>query len=101
MADVFIEVDTVQLERDRGTLVEQLGEMRKILSRVYEQMEELDGMWDGPANEMFRNQFNSDRQNFEAACQEVQSLIDSFANAKQEYEKCEDQVGAAVAVIRI
>jgi len=101
MASVFIEIDTEQLERDRTALEEGLGQMRQILKNVYEQMEELDGMWDGPANEVFQQQFASDRQEFEAACQEVQGLIDSFAHAKEEYEKCEEQVNAAVAAIRI
>ena len=74
MAGAFIEVDTQQLERD---------------------------MWDGPANIVFRQQFAKDREEFEAMCKEMESLIESLTYAKWEYEKCENQVSAAIAAIRI
>ena len=101
MAGVFIEVDTQQLERDKEAVKERLQQVQQALKKVYAQVEELDAMWDGPANIVFRQQFASDREEFEAMCKEVESFIESLTYAKWEYEKCESQVNAAVAAIRI
>lgn len=101
MAGVLIEVDTQQLERDKETVKERLMQVEQSLKRVYELVEELDAMWDGPANLAFRQQFANDRESFEEMCREVKNLIESLAYAKMEYEKCENQVKAAVAAIRI
>lgn len=101
MAGVFIEVDTQQLERDKEAVKERLQQVQQALKKVYAQVEELDAMWDGPANIVFRQQFASDREEFETMCKEVESLIESLTYAKWEYEKCENQVNAAIAAIRI
>lgn len=101
MAGGFIEVDTQLLQRDENSLNEKLGVVRKSLERVYGQMEELDAMWDGPANEAFRQQFAQDREQFEAICKEVQELINSVGHACKEYNRCEAQVKAAVSAISI
>ena len=101
MAGVFIEVDTQQLERDKEAVKEGLQQVQQALKKVYAQVEELDAMWDGPANIVFRQQFASDREEFETMCKEVESLIESLTYAKWEYEKCENQVNAAIAAIRI
>ena len=101
MAGAFIEVDTQQLERDKEAVKEQLHQVQNALKKVYAQMEELDAMWDGPANIVFRQQFAKDREEFEGMCKEIESLIESLTYAKWEYEKCENQVSAAIAAIKI
>lgn len=101
MAGVFIEVDTQQLQRDKNALQERLNQLRQTLQNVYGQMDELDAMWDGPANQAFKEQFASDRGEFEAVCAEVEALIASMEFARGAYEKCEAEVYAAVAAIRI
>lgn len=101
MAGAYIEVDTQQLERDKEAMKEQLHQVQKALKKVYAQMEELDAMWDGPANIAFRQQFTNDQEEFEGMCKEIESLIESLTYAKWEYEKCENQVSAAIAAIKI
>lgn len=101
MAGAFIEVDTQQLELDKEAMREQLQQVQKELKKVYAEMEELDAMWDGPANIAFRQQFANDREEFEGICKEIESMIESLTYAKGEYEKCENQVSAAIAAISI
>ena len=101
MAGVLVEVDTAQMERDIESVKERLQAVRSALETVYAQMEELDAMWDGPANDAFRKQFASDREEFAAMCKEMDSLVESLTYAKWEYEKCESRVNAAVAAIRV
>lgn len=101
MAATFIEVDTQQLQRDEGLLNDKLNAVRERLKRVYELMEALDGTWNGPANEAFRNQFTQDREQFDAICKEVQDLINSVDHACKEYNRCEAQVKDTVSAISI
>ena len=98
---MFIEVDTIQLGRDESDLDAQIWEMQNVLDDVYEQMNELDAMWDGLASEVFKVQFARDKEYFTEACGEVQLLSESIAKARMEYEKCDELVSMAIDAIRI
>ncbi len=97
----FIEVDTVALNNDKNTANEMIIAVQKELESVYDQVAELNAMWDGVANEAFNQVFASDRQLFDAICEEGKALVSSIESAKAEYEKCEMQVNEAISAIRI
>lgn len=96
-----IAVNTGTLASDIELLQSQLDFVKKDTNQMYEAMQALDAMWDGPANEAFRTQFSKDREDMETLCQTVQDIIDCMTYAKGEYNTCENEVGNIVAAIRI
>lgn len=96
-----ITVNTWTLSGDIETLQQQLNVIRADMDKMYEAVRVLDGMWDGPANQAFNVQFNSDRNDMLELCNIVQKIIDCMEYAKKEYNSCEADVGSIVASIAI
>ncbi len=100
MAD-YIEVNITALEQDIGELQETLKLVRGDMGAMFDTVQELDTMWDGPANEAFNRQFEADRQTLEALCEAVEDILGSMENAQGEYRKCEAGVREEIEKIRI
>lgn len=101
MANQEIAVNTDTLAADIGELRTALGEARQALDDMFAQIQELDTMWDGPANEEFNRQFGNDHENAKEMCATVQSLIECMEYAKEEYNNCENQVNGIVSAISV
>lgn len=100
MAD-YIEVNMTALEQDTGELRGTLKLVRDDMDAMFNTVQELDAMWDGPANEAFNRQFESDRQTLLALCKAVEDILGSMENAKEQYQKCEAGVREEIDKIRI
>ena len=100
MAD-YIEVNMTALEQDTKELKETLKLVRDDMGAMFETVQELNTMWDGPANKAFNRQFESDRQVFEELCKSVEDILGSMENAQGEYQKCEAGVREEIDKIRI
>ena len=100
MAD-YVEVKTSTLGQDTEELESTLALVRKAMKDMFNAVTELDGMWDGPANKAFNQQFAKDHQVFEEVAEAVNGIIDSMKNAKTLYEKCEATVSNEIDRIRI
>ena len=96
-----ITINTWTLSGDIETLQQQLNVIRTDMDKMYDAVRVLDSMWDGPANEAFNVQFNSDRNDMLELCNVVQKIIDCMEYAKKEYNSCEADVGSIVASIAI
>ena len=101
MANQEIAVNTDTLASDIAELNGALDTARKMLSDMFTQIQELDAMWDGPANDEFNRQFANDHENAEEMCKTVQSLIECMEYAKEQYNSCENQVNVIVSAINI
>ena len=97
----YIEVNITALEQDTGELRETLKLVRDDMGAMFDTVQELDTMWDGPANEAFNKQFESDRQTLLALCKAVEDILGSMENAQGEYRKCEAGVREEIEKIRI
>ena len=58
-------------------------------------------MWDGPANDEFRRQFDNDHENAEELCKTVDSIIKCMQYAREQYDLCENDVNTLIAAINI
>lgn len=96
-----IAVNTVTLNQDIETLTTTLGQIKKNLGKMYDAVNALDSMWDGDANAIFNQQFETDRSAMEDVCKNIQSVIDCMDYAKEQYNTCEGRVGEIVSSIRI
>ena len=100
MAD-YIEVNMTALEQDTGELRGTLKLVRDDMDAMFDTVQELDAMWDGPANNEFNRQFANDNENAKGLCQTVESLINCMEYAKEQYNSCENQVNGIVSAINI
>ena len=101
MASNYIKVNTSALRNDAGDLAEMAERARKQLKDMYDHIIALDGMWDGPANETFVQQFTGDYELLNSLCDSVKAFSNDLRDAAQEYDKCEDSVENAVRAIRV
>ncbi|MBR3525127.1 MAG: WXG100 family type VII secretion target [Lachnospiraceae bacterium] len=96
-----IGVNTDTLRSQVESLRTEIGQAENELGKMYDAVQALDGMWDGPANEAFKAQFMDDREFMEELCKTVREIIDSMDNARTEYESCENAVRQMIEEIRI
>lgn len=96
-----ITVDTVTLSGDIEELQNSLSGIRRQLNEMFEQVAELDAMWDGPANAEFNRQFTNDYENSKELCNTVESIIQCMQYAREQYNLCENEVNGIVASINI
>ena len=97
----FVEVDTVRLNSDNNTVNEMIEAVKRELGNIYTEVDAMNRMWDGTANDLFTQAFASDRELFNVICEEGKALVSSIQTAKAEYEKCEAQVDSVISAISI
>ncbi len=95
MADI-IEVNITTLAQDIGDMQDTIKMIRDDMKGMFDSINELNTMWDGPAHLAFMMQFNTDKNRFEDLCESLDDVADSFDNAKNEYRKCEGTVSQLI-----
>lgn len=101
MAITYIEIDTGQLNRDIEELEENITNANQSLTAMVQEMDELNSMWQGQANDAFRAQFANDNTMMQELLKEMQKLEECMRYASGEYVKCESEVKNMVDSIRI
>lgn len=101
MANSMMEVDPLQLGREKDALLEEIRGIKDAVMKVYQQMNELDAMWDGAANTAFINAFVEDGNLFNQQIKLLLAYAEKLEFAKTEYIRCEDQVRDAINAIRV
>ena len=96
-----IGVNTSTLNSQADSIEKEVKAIRGDITRMYEAVQTLDSMWDGPASMAFKTQFNNDQQKMLELCDTIQSIVDSMKFAKKEYEDCENAVNGIIASIRV
>lgn len=101
MAADRIEVNTQLLGRLVSDMREDAASIRNYVQEIYQNIRELDAMWDGPANQAFNLQFEKDRAKLLDICSEIENYIDKVKDAQDEYNRCESAVADMINAIRI
>jgi len=101
MAAQEITVDMTQLASDIGILQETVAALRSQMQEMFDNIVELDAMWEGSANAAFNVQFRSDYENMESMCKTFDSIIECLEYANKEYNSCENAVYDIVAAVSI
>lgn len=99
MATSF-EVNLSNLNSDINNARHSLDYIEKNIKGMFDEIKELDAMWDGDANDAFNVQFNSDYEMMLDVCKNIEKIIVSMEFAKQEYAKCENSVSSAVRAMK-
>ncbi len=101
MAIKEISINTATLSRDITQLRTLLGQLEKNRTRLIQEIEELNRMWQGPSNQAFNAQFKTDCLSFENLCKTIREMIQAMEHAKTEYDLCDNKVNSLVNAIRI
>lgn len=101
MAFKEIAVNTSTLASDISELQTTLASAKAQLDDMFNQVVELDAMWDGPANEEFNRQFGNDYENAKNLCKTIESLIECMKFARDQYNICENEINDIVSAITI
>jgi len=97
----LIEVDTAQLGRDIQQLQSTLRQTREHIETLRARMDEMNEMWEGPANRTMRQRFQRDHAQMLALCGSVESLLQTLESIRQAYDTCENNVRGVVDALRI
>ena len=96
-----IRVDTTQLQKDKNTVKANLKKVERIIKSIYDDVAELDAMWDGSANEAFKNQFQRDYVTINEILRDIEKYIEKMSYAKNKYENCENAVSEIISKIKV
>lgn len=96
-----IGVSTQTLNAQTDSIQRNLTLIREDIDKMYDAVRALDAMWDGPASEIFKIQFEQDRTAMGQLCDTIQSIVDSMRYAKGEYDTCESSIDFFISSIRI
>lgn len=93
--------DTVDLNNRVESLKEQLNTLRASRDTMVDEINALNGMWKGKANDSFKVEFSKDCQEIDAMFETIDGIINAFNESRVEYEKCENEVDGLVSEIRV
>lgn len=96
-----IEISTPWLDNDITRMQEQLDNLVAAKNQVYRRLESLNSMWEGAAQYIFINQTRIDETVLQGLVNNLNNLIECMQYAKNEYEKCNDEVNSKIAGIRL
>ncbi|QBE95728.1 hypothetical protein PMF13cell1_01252 [Blautia producta] len=97
----YIEVSTEPLSADKGNIAAELNAVRTELQQLFQEMQELDSMWDGPASQAFAVQFQTDYEIMQEIVENLEGFIQCMQYAADEYNKCENTIAELISAIRI
>lgn len=101
MAVREIAVNTATLARDTAQLTMLLANLEKDKTKMIQEIQELNRMWQGPSNQTFNVQFKTDCTSLDNLCKTVREMIGAMENAKREYDQCDNRVNALVSALKI
>jgi WXG100 family type VII secretion target len=96
-----IEINTDMLADDINSMEQNVVQLEAEYNHMFQQLQELNGMWSGPANSAFAVQFAGDLEAFKELTVTLQEIISGLKDAKQEYDSCEQRVSGIINTIRI
>ncbi|MBR3200974.1 MAG: WXG100 family type VII secretion target [Mogibacterium sp.] len=100
MADL-IKVNTNRLDTDLKEFGDHIKAIQKAITDLRNHNRVLDGMWDGPASEAFKINFESDIKAMEEVVKTLEGINRFEENARTKYNNCESKVGDLVNQIHV
>lgn len=101
MAVSKIKINTSTLKKDTESISQALKDIRKKIKAMQSDVNALNGMWVGDANEAFNKAFQDDITDLGLICDNIQNVIDYEQKAKSEYDTCEEKVSDLINSITV
>lgn len=96
-----ITIETAALKTSVETMEGLLDAIKDELEGMYDAVQNLSTMWEGPAHDAFLGQFSEDRQQAASLCSTLQNFIGSMNFAGITYDNCEKTICEMIDSIRI
>ena len=100
MAD-RVRVNTSSLSRTRESVSSQVNKIRTQITALYQDVDQLNGMWEGDAHAVFDAKFKADIRYLESLMKSLDGIVSFETNAEKEYNTCESKVGSLISDIQI
>jgi len=97
----IIEVDTGALASDFSRLEQLIEQLRSAKNNLIKEMNEIDSMWEGPANAVFINQYSQDNEMFEHLIESLNRAVGCVGFARQNYDECDSEVSDLVSSLNV
>lgn len=101
MAISEIGVHTGRMNQDIKALWQGLAQARSHIRQLSHQMDALNRMWEGAANETMRQRFQTDYENMQELCSFLQQLITELETSCAAYDACENNVSNLIGTLSI
>lgn len=98
---MIIEIDTERLNVDITDMREHLEELDRAQQQIYRCLENLKAMWQGPAQMRFYAQTQIDQATLRGLMGNLENLVQCMEYAKNEYNRCSNEVQEKIAAIRL
>lgn len=96
-----IVIDTQQLRGAYSGIREDLARMQGEATRLFEAVDALNAMWDGPAHSAFADAFRQDGQWLQQQLNQLAAHADSLQSAQENYDHCDQVVRSLIDSIQI
>ena len=96
-----LSIETGRLQTDVNSLTERVTALRKKGDEMMSGIQALSAMWEGEAKNAFTAQFETDYKQLQNLADMIENLIGDLQNAKDEYDKCEREVGTIISSIKV
>ncbi len=101
MSNNLVSVNTERLAFDTSDINSKLTDTKREIKTIYENVQTLNGMWDGPANDEFAKQFESDYLNITKVFHNIDRFVKHLEECHRKYAGCENRVDELVNEISI
>lgn len=90
--DSYLSVDTDRLKGDVREAKADMDAIRESISRIFDEVNQLNGMWKGRANVAFTKTFKKDYARIKAIVKKINNDIDGIGRKNDELIRCENMV---------
>ena len=101
MAISYIKTDTDQMNSDVRKLEEDIAQVERSIRELSAELDQLNSMWKGNANQAFRMQVQKDISYLKQIVDGLSNYKENMNDAKNDYIRCENEVIQNVNSIRI
>lgn len=96
-----IAVNTDTLQSDINNMQMALNKVKQTADSMFQEINALSAMWEGPAHDAFMQQVAIDQQKMKDIQSVIGKLIDNTQYADKEYIACENEINAIINAIQI
>lgn len=99
-ANSYISVDTDRLKADVNTTRSNMSLITGLISEVYKDVQQLNGMWKGKAHDGYVKAFEEDFDSIKLLIKEIDKLISEVEAKNNKLIKCENMVVSIASALK-
>lgn len=97
----YFRVDTNSFRSDVEEIREYINTVRNNVNDMFTSVQQLNGMWTGPANKAFTEKFINEKQMIEDYLKEIDGYVNRLESERISYNNCEQRALEMISAIRV